>query len=207
MNQLTNQLTNQPEQTSKAEQTIQAMQTMQAQDWVAINSQIASINKLLAPGISASINLRGELRYSVRVSKSGIGGQSFKQTLGTFADYGSAVRALIEFKITGHLNTFPHEQVNQLLQTFAQVTQEKQQAGLTAIAQVSQQLSPISAALRNTADSIQEIKQEQTDAFAILNASDFMLIRAGHPFHYTADNGESRTIPATVVDAWFKQFV
>ena len=199
MNQLTNQ-------TTKSEQPEQTMQTTQAADWVAINSQVASINKLLAPGITASINLRGEIRYAVRVSKSGIGGQSFKQTLGTFADYGSAVRALIEFKITGHLNTFPHEQVNKLLQTFAQVTQEKQQAGLTAIAQVSQQLSPTSVALRNTADSIQEIKQEQTDAFAILNASDFMLIRAGHPFHYTADNGESRTIPAAVVDAWFKQF-
>lgn len=196
----------QQDQSAQQDQTINAEQTMQAQDWVGINSQIAGINKLLAPGISASINLRGELRYSVRVSKSAIGGQSIKQTLGTFSDYGSAVRALIEFKITGHLNTFPHEQVNKLLQTFAQVTQEKQQAGLTAIAQVSQQLSPTSVALRNAADSIQEIKQEQTDAFAILNASDFMLIRAGHPFHYTADNGESRTIPATVVDAWFKQF-
>ena len=180
-----------------------AQETTQSQESFtqAIDAKLKEINKLLAPGISATCGIDGVVRYSVRVTKSSIGGQSTKISLGTFIDYGLAVSALVEFKVKGHLSTFPHELVRNLIQDF----QERESAEMQALRKLQESHKTLAAQV-NLGEATQEIKQEQTDAFAILNASDFMLIRAGHPFHYTTDSGESRTIPAAVVDAWFKQF-
>ena len=190
-------------QSPQPQNSLQSPESLQSQESFAkvIELKLKEINKLLAPGISATCGIDGIVRYSVRVSKSGIGGQSTKLSLGTFIDYGLAVSALVEFKVKGHLSTFPHELVRNLIQDF----QAQESAEVQALKKLQESHKSLAAQV-SLSEATQEIKQEQTDAFAILNASDFMLIRAGHPFHYTADNGESRTIPAAVVDAWFKQF-
>ena len=189
---------------STKEATKETTQSQESQESFtqAIDAKLKEINKLLAPGISATCGIDGVVRYSVRVTKSSIGGQSTKISLGTFIDYGLAVSTLVEFKVRGHLSTFPHELVRNLIQGF----QERESAEMQALRKLQESHKTLAAQV-NLGEATQEIKQEQTDAFAILNASNFMLIRAGHPFHYTADTGESRTIPAAVVDAWFKQFV
>lgn len=179
-----------------------------------IAAQLSLINQFLAPGVTASINLRGELRYSVRVTKSGIAGNVIKTSLGTFSDYGTAIRTMIEYKLKGYIDVFPHDKVNDLLLTFAADCAEKQQTGIQALAQLSGQLQDVPTTAKGAAaqtlinnaisKELQTVQETHSDAFQVLNRTDFSQIQADHPFNYTADNGESRTIPASVVNAWFK---
>ena len=58
-------------------------------------SNLANLNKLLPRGIKAT-EVNGQIRYTVRTSINGK-----RESLGTFLDQASAVKALYEFKIKG----------------------------------------------------------------------------------------------------------
>jgi len=157
------------------------------------------INHKLAPGITFSLTLQGLPRFSVRVSKQGITGDSQRISLGTFTSYADALRAQIEYKLHGHLKVFPTGKLDEIIQAFKQEEILKLK---TISASLTDSRASASSQLVSTL--AEEVREQHSDAFQILSNVDFTLLDPTRPYNYSSQNGESLTIPANVVAAYFR---
>jgi hypothetical protein len=161
---------------------------------------LKTINDKLPSGITAIMNKYGRINYQVRTAKT-IHGIVNRVTVGTFESAESAVRALIEFKVTGMLvsvNKVMSEHSTEMMRLSAS-SKEQQDAG--ALEQAEHNLALLA---NNVQEQVTQLENRNIDTFKFLESVPFHELDPERSYNYShPETGKALTIPKDVIAKFF----
>ncbi len=170
-----------------------------------LSAALKAFNDKLPPGITASFN-RGVLRYKVMMTTTSAMGRVTRHGLGTFINYGDAVKAVVEFKVRGYIEGMPNlkEEVAKLvsaeLADVNESAQEMEDAEITATLLLSKEAAAMGM-IQSASKAVQPGGIE--GAFSILNNMPFHEVPTSGDCVTSLEDGTPVTIPAKIVAEWF----
>lgn len=157
-----------------------------------LNELVNKVNNSLPTGITVNISKHGTISYRVRTSKT-ICGVVNRVSLGTFPTAESAIKALMEFKITGAISV-AMPAVNELMQSSPALLRSIEDSEVEAVENMM------------LANAEKQFAGQQAGAASHLNTFKFLQTVPFHEldpernYNYSdPDSGEPKTIPKDVI--------